>query len=609
VSKPIEINTIYYNSNKSINMKEVKRFYPLKKLQCLKYLIFGLIFLIETSNLLFAQCTNIVVTNTCTAPNNVCAPTDFIRTCSTGWSPTHGTPNLIYVVPPIVPNSKRSGPFYYLNMVADNTGSEGAFYYFQFVAHQTYNVLIYGNITGSGLLNCYAANSLYQQQNSTCQAAVQVNNDNQLIGQSPNSFVSNFTFTARENFSQLWLYSSYGGGAHFNAAVTEVAICAVCNIGIPTGLSTSNNQTTLIWTSVPNAYSYNIMVSDTYQGTTYTDNFTSTTPSLNYCARASGDPVSYVVQGVCANGTSTGMISSPYTFTPTYTTLTAPSNLVFSFNGDINAPCLTWTAVPGANYVIVTKDLNTGSTGAISYTTNSISSYQLQMTPNGDTYQVTIYAVSGCNNSAPATITFVLPAPCNTPYVGNVEALGGGVANVAWQTVTGAASYNIKFAGTTTKLFSNYIPTGNPSNGINFSGIPAGSYTVSVQTNCTSGLVSAWGSYYSTVQINSNKKSASSITETIDSSGSNLNSVGGISRLYPNPANSQIIVYYNSSQQGNAEIQVLNNLGSKLMTKIIVLQKGQNSYTINTNNLANGIYVVRLVNKKDVFVQKLIIQK
>ena len=94
------------------------------------------------------------------------------------------------------------------------------------------------------------------------------------------------------------------------------------------------------------------------------------------------------------------------------------------------------------------------------------------------------------------------PAPCNTPIIGNTQPLGGGVCNVAWTPVSGAASYNIKFAGPTTIVISNYVPVGNVSNGVNFSGIPPGTYTVSAQTNCTSGQVSAWYAFYRPTQIN-----------------------------------------------------------------------------------------------------------
>jgi bacillolysin len=206
------------------------------------------------------------------------------------------------------------------------------------------------------------------------------------------------------------------------------------------------------------------------------------------------------------------------------------------------------------------------------------------------------------------------PPTCGTPYIGNVQPLGSGVVNLVWSTVPGAVSYNIKFVnGTYTKLFSNFVPATNPNSGagINFSGIPSGTYTISVQANCSSGLTGAWYTFSMPVQTYSVGNKLMTQTETIDSSSTSVNdlTIKGTFKLFPNPASSQVTVYYNSKGAGNVEIDLFNELGAKLVSKKIGTIDGANTYVIYTGKLSSGVYLVKLTDGSSIFIQKLVVQK
>jgi parallel beta-helix repeat protein len=198
------------------------------------------------------------------------------------------------------------------------------------------------------------------------------------------------------------------------------------------------------------------------------------------------------------------------------------------------------------------------------------------------------------------------PSPCNIPYISTVKPLGGGSVNVTWDGVSGAASYNIKFVnGAYTKEFSNYVPAGSSPYSFNFSGLPASNYVISIQANCSSGQISAWGSYFSSVQINSVGGSISDVaskdTITVDK--------GDVFTLYPVPSSSQVNIFYDAEQSGKADIIIMNELGSTLIRRTVGVTAGQNNYPINVSQFANGVYIVKLIAGNYIHVQKLVVRK
>jgi hypothetical protein len=574
------------------------------------YLIYSLIlFALLPAESVRAQCLNVNIDNTCTQYQGVCSSTDFINGCggSSGWSSSHGTPQLNYM-PPQTGIVKAPG-YYYLQIVADNSGSEGVYIPFTFVSQQTYNVYLNLSTTGNGLINCYAANGLTQHQNPKytgttfygCQAAVESISSKQYIGQAANTSSAVLSFTANSNFSQLWFYTTFSGGTTFNGMITGIQVCAVCNVGTPNGLTTSNNEETLNWSPVTGISYYLVTVSDTHAGTTTTRTYSSPTNSLNYCALSSGDLVSFSVQGVCANGTSMGSSSSAYSFTTAYPNLPAPTQVTYT-----PPSTLSWQPVAGTNsYLVTVKNLTSGGTGAYPVTGTSVSGSSAELS-TGASYQVSVSSSSGCVYGTPSIpITFTVPS-CSPPTVSNVE--GGTYVNL--YPVSNAVSYNVGWrntSGTIVYQINNIGPIITTA-GYQATGVPHGSFYIVAQANCSNGATTAWGSpYFGGVQTTSIRLSAN-LTSTLETGDGLQVGPEGVT-LSPNPSGSQVNVLYNSNRNSTAEVVFMDVLGSERIRKKVAIQVGRNIFTFRIDQLGSGIYFIKVIDGTKIFVNRLAVQK
>ncbi len=556
-----------------------------------------------------AQCINVTIDNTCTQYQGVCSSTDFINGCggSSGWSSSHGTPQLNYMQPQT--GMIKAPGYYYLQIVADNSGSEGVYIPFNFVSQQTYNVYLNLSTTGSGLINCYAANGLTQHQNPKytgttfygCQAAVESISSKQFIGQATNTNSAVLSFTANGNYSQLWFYTTFSGGATFNGMITGIQVCAVCNIGVPNGLTTSNNEETLNWSPVSGVSSYLVTVSDTHVGTTTTRTFSSPTNSLNFCALSSGDLVTFSVQGVCANGSAMGSSSAPYSFTTAYPNLPPPTQVTFT-----PPSTLSWQPVAGTNsYLVTVKNLTNGGIGAYPVTGTSVSGSSAELS-TGATYQVSVSSSSGCVYGTPSTpITFTVPS-CSPPTVSNVE--GGTYVNL--YPVSNAVSYNVGWrntSGTIVYQINNIGPIITTA-GYQATGVPHGSFYIVAQANCSNGGTTAWGSpYFGGIQTTAIRLSGN-LTSTPESRDPLQLGTPGVT-LTPNPSGAQVNVLYNSQRDSFAEIIIIDAMGSQRIRRKVVVSMGRNTFTLPIDQLGSGVYFLKVIDGTNMYVNRLVVEK
>jgi len=80
----------------------------------------------------------------------------------------------------------------------------------------------------------------------------------------------------------------------------------------------------------------------------------------------------------------------------------------------------------------------------------------------------------------------------------------------------------------------------------------------------------------------------------------------GIIELFPNPANNQANVRYLLNENQNVNIQVYNILGELVYSKNNGTQSaGIHTSTINTNEISEGLYIVKLTIGNNVYTQKL----
>ena len=63
---------------------------------------------------------------------------------------------------------------------------------------------------------------------------------------------------------------------------------------------------------------------------------------------------------------------------------------------------------------------------------------------------------------------------------------------------------------------------------------------------------------------------------------------------YPNPANEEFKINYSFKKEGEWKIELYNLLGEKILEKQLISESLNGEYSISTQNLPNGAYLVRL---------------
>ncbi len=77
--------------------------------------------------------------------------------------------------------------------------------------------------------------------------------------------------------------------------------------------------------------------------------------------------------------------------------------------------------------------------------------------------------------------------------------------------------------------------------------------------------------------------------------------------ISPNPANKFTKVRIESDRNKQAQLEIYNYLGNKVFEDILNLHSGINDYALNTNEFANGIYIIRTQIAGNIFVNQLVL--
>jgi hypothetical protein len=427
------------------------------------------------------------------------------------------------------------------------------------------------------------------------------------------------------NFNYLVIWAS-GGNTSLSEdgfSISEVIITqsasgsALCTFTAPINLSTSNNGTTLNWVgngngNIADLLGYKIAVTDESNGVNYTTNLVSSGLNVNFCPKASGDEVTFTVTAYCIGG-STGTTSAPYSFTYSSSPLSTPNQLSYKYNSNLNDIALSWSAVSGAwDYNVLLQDLTENSgiqTSAGSTTTNGISANALQLI-NGHVYKAAVIA-QNCSLSPQSTWYQFTAGYCTAidnvsisnigynPFQVNVQlAPSGGISPTSYTARLDEYTPNYQIGvsylyNLTSTSFNMSVP------------VIGGTYVVNVQSVCGT-LTTNWYPSGSPTYIYS---VSSPLTQSSDSSIVNPSIQSPTFGLYPVPASSQVNLIYTSTQTGKANIVIVNEIGIPVIRKAISFVIGQNSCSFDITQLANGIYFVKMFDGKNVYIQKLLIQK
>ncbi len=66
-------------------------------------------------------------------------------------------------------------------------------------------------------------------------------------------------------------------------------------------------------------------------------------------------------------------------------------------------------------------------------------------------------------------------------------------------------------------------------------------------------------------------------------------------RVAPNPAQDNVNLSYNSTEEGQGLIQVFDAQGKLALERVMTFTKGLNKVNLNLNELENGIYIVEVL--------------
>jgi hypothetical protein len=291
--------------------------------------------------------------------------------------------------------------------------------------------------------------------------------------------------------------------------------------------------------------------------------------------------------------------------------ITATPTINFSFPANALGYNLTWSDAGATSYEVWVGDITnnpntTGTVGGTPYNTNTTgaaligvgtSEFSVNIIP-GHLYRASVIGYNSCTIGPIGYYNFTIPPACNlaVPIINVIEPNNNNSIFVLCYSVTGATSYNVKFVGPTTILYNNQL-TSLSSSGISFP-VPNGTYQIYVQANCATGQ-SQWSNAVE-------GRPAISALQPV-----NATEPDGLTgfTIYPNPTSSSADILYTAKQNGTAEITVFDGLGATAIHQTIGIGAGENSSLLNLSQLANGIYIVKLIDGKNVYVQKLVVQK
>ena len=269
-----------------------------------------------------------------------------------------------------------------------------------------------------------------------------------------------------------------GGTSTFSSVVSGTTLP-----GIPTGLSataTSSQAISVSWTAVAGAATYTLQRATSASGP-WTQIYTGATAAFGDSGLQAGTTYYYEVRTNTATGNSA--YSSSVSATTPAAVPNPPTGLTVSASA-LQTLSVSWNAVGGAtNYVL---DRATSSSGPYaqlySGTTAAFADSGLQF---GTTYYYEVNATTGGGTS-----TFSSPVSATTlsgiPTGLSATATGSQSVSASWNAVTGAATYTLQCASSTSGPWTQ-IYTGSAA-AFGDSGLQAGTtYYYQVRTNTATG--------------------------------------------------------------------------------------------------------------------------
>lgn len=194
----------------------------------------------------------------------------------------------------------------------------------------------------------------------------------------------------------------------------------------------------------------------------------------------------------------------------------------------------------------------------------------------------------------PVSVTCTAPATPTNLTTTNITAT---TATFNWSAVSGAANYTIQGRKVGTTNWTTIGPVTGTSKTVSAQLVACKTYEWQVQASCATGGTSS--AFSPSATFTTTCKTDEDLTATA------INTFN----LSPNPANSFVNVSYTAIAQSQINVRVFDMAGKTLIAQTKNVAEGENSFTIDTNELPNGFYLVEISNGETKQHNKLLISK
>ena len=391
----------------------------------------------------------------------------------------------------------------------------------------------------------------------------------------------------------------------------------LCNApGTPAASAITQNSATISWTAAANALSYNFQYKLATATTWTSVNTTST--SFGLTGLTAGTSYNVQVQTVCSSGTS--VFSATGTFSTTSAvTCNAPGTPSVSAITQTGAT-VSWTAASGA----ISYNFQYKLASATTYTTVSTTgtSFVLTGLTAGTSYNTRVQTVCSAGTSANTTVTTfstTSSTTCTDTYENNnTTGTAKTIAVNANRTARISSSTDkdwFKFANTTanrniridiTGLPADYdVRLYNPSGtqiGISqnssttseviiFNTTTVGTYKIQVYGYNGAFNASLCYTFRASISSIAFRESEEAIVEPM--AIEEVQAIA-ITSAYPNPTSDKLNVKFNTAENANTTIQIMDVTGRLIMSHNYAAIEGSNTVVLDFAPLANGYYTVVL---------------
>ncbi len=304
--------------------------------------------------------------------------------------------------------------------------------------------------------------------------------------------------------------------------------------------------------------------------------------------------VSYLWSNGATTAANTVSTTGAYTVTVTNAcgctgTASRSASILVAANSNITATgLLTYCAGTG------NATLTAASNAAYLWSTGAVTQ-AIVITPNHPgNYCVTVTNTAGCTGVACTVLSSdcIAPTPATIPTIN----ITSNSAYAQWVQPGCVNGYNVQIRKQGTLPWTTYVIA--PNSHYTFSGLTHNTcYEYQIQTRCdaTGTNVSA----FTAIQT---------FCTTARIAGSEVENSFSSFNIYPNPATDHVMVTFNTLDEANYTVSMVDVTGRTIMNEVRTSVMGDNQVEINTASIAKGVYFV-IFTKGDQKVQsKLIVQ-